>query len=222
MAAKPPTPRFLLASMAVWLAAFVTLFTMFLLCVCGMFLLGDPLVLFMCSYAFLGLFVVSLRIFTMWEANQMSLTDGPRASQTENQRPISDERLRDGADMKIVVAGSRNMPDAAEKVDSALRMSGWYYRVNVIVSGGSGNVDLAGEVWGREHGCVVRRFSADWGKHGKAAGPIRNRQMAEYSDALVAVWDGESKGTTNMILEMHRLNKPVFIWNPNDPCVNGG
>jgi len=124
--------------------------------------------------------------------------------------------------MKIVVAGSRNMPDAAEKVDSALRMSGWYYRVNVIVSGGSGNVDLAGEVWGREHGCVVRRFSADWDKHGKAAGPIRNRQMAEYSDALVAVCDGESKGTTNMILEMHRLNKPVFIWNPNDPCVNGG
>jgi len=36
-------------------------------------------------------------------------------------------------------------------------------------------------------------------KYGNAAGPIRNKQMAEYADALVAVWDGKSRGTKNMI-----------------------
>ena len=53
----------------------------------------------------------------------------------------------------------------------------------------------------------------DWNKHGKAAGPIRNRQMAEYADCLIAVWDGKSRGTKNMIDEMNKLMKPVFlIW----------
>ena len=45
--------------------------------------------------------------------------------------------------------------------------------------------------------------------------PMRNREMAEYADALLAVWDGESKGTANMILEMHRMGKPVFVWRVN-------
>ena len=35
------------------------------------------------------------------------------------------------------------------------------------------------------------RFDTDWNKHGRAAGPIRNKQMAEYGDALLIIWDGE-------------------------------
>ena len=54
-------------------------------------------------------------------------------------------------------------------------------------------------------------FNADWNKHGRAAGPMRNKQMADYADVLIAVWDGQSKGTKNMIDQMNKLNKPVFI-----------
>ena len=43
--------------------------------------------------------------------------------------------------------------------------------------------------------------------HDKAAGPIRNRQMAEYADYLIAFWDGESRGTRNMIETMKKLGK---------------
>jgi len=75
--------------------------------------------------------------------------------------------------------------------------------------------DGLAEEWARENGIPIKRFPADWDKHGKAAGPIRNRAMAEYADALLAVWDGESKGTANMILEMHRMGKPVFVWRVN-------
>ena len=49
----------------------------------------------------------------------------------------------------------------------------------------------------RTMGCDIH--PADWDKHGKAAGPIRNAEMAEVADALIAFWDGQSRGTANMI-----------------------
>ena len=53
-------------------------------------------------------------------------------------------------------------------------------------------------------------FDADWETHGKAAGPIRNAQMAKYADALLLIWDWKSKGSANMKQEMFKLNKPVY------------
>lgn len=53
-------------------------------------------------------------------------------------------------------------------------------------------------------------FPADWDTYGKAAGPIRNQQMASYADALLLIWDGKSKGSMNMKNNMLRLNKPVY------------
>lgn len=46
-----------------------------------------------------------------------------------------------------------------------------------------------------------RIYEADWGKHGKAAGPIRNSKMIADADALVAFWDGKSRGTRDCILQ---------------------
>ena len=47
------------------------------------------------------------------------------------------------------------------------------------------------------------RFPADWKVYGKQAGPVRNRQMLNYAKeeqgALLAFWDGKSRGTKNMI-----------------------
>lgn len=56
----------------------------------------------------------------------------------------------------------------------------------------------------------IIEFPADWKKHGKAAGPIRNREMAEYADALLLIWNGESRGSANMKKEMKKLGKPVY------------
>jgi hypothetical protein len=68
-----------------------------------------------------------------------------------------------------------------------------------VVSGAARGADIAGERWAEERDIPVKQFKADWDKHGKAAGPIRNAQMADYADCLVAVWDGQSKGTRSMI-----------------------
>ena len=68
-----------------------------------------------------------------------------------------------------------------------------------IVSGGAKGADMLGERYAAEKGYAIKRFTAEWGKYGKKAGPIRNTEMARYADALVAFYDGESRGTANMI-----------------------
>lgn len=126
--------------------------------------------------------------------------------------------------MKLIIAGSRDLEIHSCVIDSIIRN-----QLNLdpseIVSGGAAGVDNSGEEWwkyitNREHGVCFNLtnqfkmklsiFKADWDKHGKAAGPIRNKQMAEYSDALLLIWDGESRGSKNMREEMLKLNKPVY------------
>jgi len=68
-----------------------------------------------------------------------------------------------------------------------------------IVSGAARGIDQLGEEWAEAQGLPVKRFPANWKEHHRAAGPIRNREMAKYADALVAIWDGQSKGTKSMI-----------------------
>ncbi len=57
----------------------------------------------------------------------------------------------------------------------------------------------------------VKEMPADWNRYGNSAGPMRNRQMAEYADAAVIIWDGYSRGTRNMVENMIRRKKPYYI-----------
>lgn len=113
--------------------------------------------------------------------------------------------------MKVIVAGSRHIEDA-DLVVTAIESSG--FPVTQIVSGGAPGVDSIGEQYARWRKIQLMIFKADWNRYGRSAGPKRNRQMAEYADALVAIWDGKSRGTKNMIDEMKRLGKLVFITYP--------
>lgn len=97
--------------------------------------------------------------------------------------------------MKVIVAGSRHIDDY-ELVRRAIQES--RFDISEIVSGGARGVDQLGERYANEVGVPVKRFEADWSQHGKAAGPLRNAEMAQYADALVLVWDGKSKGSANM------------------------
>lgn len=117
--------------------------------------------------------------------------------------------------MRLIIAGSRTVTDyqaVQDAVTAALETFDdsdlWDMQV---VSGGATGVDLLGECLAVEHGWSVVRYPADWKTHGRAAGPIRNRQMAEYADAAVIVMEGESRGSMSMKAEMERLGKPVFV-----------
>ncbi len=62
----------------------------------------------------------------------------------------------------------------------------------------------------KDFGGFLKEFPPDWEKHGKAAGPIRNKEMAEYADALLLIWDGKSRGSASMKKEMEKLEKPIY------------
>jgi hypothetical protein len=111
--------------------------------------------------------------------------------------------------MKVIVAGSRE-GFVARNVFEAIKESG--FTITEIVSGTARGVDKDGEYYAACRELPVKRFPADWDQYGKAAGHIRNKQMADYADALVAVWDGKSPGTKNMIETMKSLNKPVYVY----------
>ena len=114
---------------------------------------------------------------------------------------------------RLIVAGSRDFTNyelLKQKCDSLLSLKKQTHSI-VIVSGTARGADLLGERYAAERGYQVERFPADWENDGKAAGPIRNAQMAAYADALVAFWDGRSRGTKDMIERAEMRNLPVRV-----------
>lgn len=116
-------------------------------------------------------------------------------------------------DFKLIVAGSRDFDDAFQlqtEVTHFVEQLGDEYAVS-IVSGMARGADRLAWEFARENQVICHEFPADWDKYGKAAGHIRNSEMAKFADGLIAFWDGESGGTKNMIETMRNLNKPVEI-----------
>ena len=68
-----------------------------------------------------------------------------------------------------------------------------------IVNGQARGADALGGRYAEEEDHYMEAFEADWDKFGKSAGYRRNEEMAKYADALIAFWDGKSKGTSHMI-----------------------
>jgi hypothetical protein len=110
--------------------------------------------------------------------------------------------------MKVIIAGSRTI-NAYELLVSVIDDSG--YVITEVVSGTANGVDKLGEQWANDNNIPIKQFPANWREHGKAAGYIRNREMAEYADAAIILWDNISNGTQNMITEMRKKKKPIHL-----------
>lgn len=114
--------------------------------------------------------------------------------------------------MKVIIAGSRDITDV-NLVSPLIKQGLLALQITgplEIVSGCAKGVDSIGELIAMKHDVPIKRFPADWDKYKKAAGPIRNKQMAEYADAAIVIHNG-SRGSLNMIEKMKKLNKPVFV-----------
>ena len=100
--------------------------------------------------------------------------------------------------MKLIIAGGRNFDDYALLTNEVETVIVGESHVE-IVSGGAKGADRLGEFFAIDHDLDIKRFPADWDKHGKAAGYKRNSDMADYADTCICFWDGKSKGTGHMI-----------------------
>lgn len=112
--------------------------------------------------------------------------------------------------MRVIIAGGRDFSNydlLVEKCDYFLQDQD-----NItIISGGARGADDLGERYAEQKGYEIDRFPANWGKYGKGAGHIRNKQMAEHADGLMLFWDGKSRGSKNMLEIAKNLGLKVRI-----------
>ena len=121
-----------------------------------------------------------------------------------DERACEQEDKTENITHRIIIAGTRDFDDY--QVVRKL-MSLHFAKIPAdqieIISGGASGADKLGEQFAKRNDLKLTIFPADWEKYGKAAGPIRNKQMADYASErkgyLVAFWDGKSRGTENMI-----------------------
>ena len=126
--------------------------------------------------------------------------------------------------MKTIIAGSRKILNLSD-VAAACAACGW--EITEVVSGCAAGVDRLGEQWAALQNIPVVQFPAAWDdletepllikerrdgtRYNKLAGLNRNLQMADYADALVAIWDGYSHGTRHMIETARKKGLRVYV-----------
>jgi len=98
--------------------------------------------------------------------------------------------------MNVVIAGGRDFNDYETM---CANLEEYQDQDVTVISGCARGADRLGERWALEHGKPIREYPADWLTHGQAAGPMRNLEMAKVAHRVVVFWDGESRGTKNMI-----------------------
>lgn len=120
--------------------------------------------------------------------------------------------------MRLLVCGGRDY-DAAEvfnhlegfaigDVEYVTRQSS--VKLSALIHGGARGADEGAAKWGWSEGLRVLEFKADWKKHGKAAGPIRNQKMIDEGrpDAVIAFPGG--RGTADMVRRAEAAGIPVM------------
>ena len=122
--------------------------------------------------------------------------------------------------MKTIIAGSRNILDY-NIVEEAITLS--KFNITEVVSGTARGVDLLGEKYANNYNLPIKQFKPNWTPNGildRGAGHKRNIKMGNYADALIAIWDGKSKGTKQMIDYATSKGLKVFVHTVSQKIIN--
>ena len=111
--------------------------------------------------------------------------------------------------MRVIIAGSRSIKNMA-LVKRCIKASG--FKIDCVVCGCTDGVDLYGKRWAIENHKKVALYPALWTEQGTSAGPIRNQKMSANADALIAIWDGKSRGTLDMIQRAVNSHLKLFVF----------
>ena len=109
--------------------------------------------------------------------------------------------------MKIAVVGSRSFND----YDYMTSILNNIEDITLIVSGGASGADRLVEMYADQNNINKLILKADWGKYGKSAGMIRNKDIVDTAEYIIAFWDGVSKGTKHMIDIANRKGIKVYV-----------
>jgi len=113
--------------------------------------------------------------------------------------------------MITIIAGSRSVTRYKTTL-AAIEACSW--RPTEVVCGLCPGPDMHGKQWAERNKVKCRDFPANWVLFGNRAGMMRNNQMALHAEALIAVWDGVSPGTCQMIEAAQIRKLRIFVYNP--------
>ena len=105
---------------------------------------------------------------------------------------------------RLAIVGSRDYPDE----EAVIALVNKLKPTTIVVSGGARGVDSVAVLAAMARGLETEVFNADWNKHGKKAGYLRNVELVNSVDGLFAFWDGKSRGTKHAI----ELARKRGIW----------
>ena len=107
--------------------------------------------------------------------------------------------------MKLAIVGSRGI--------TGIRLEDYIKELpSEIVSGGARGIDTLAADYARKNSITLTEFLPDYQKYGRCAPVIRNRQIIEAADKVLAIWNGKSRGTQNSISLAKRLGKEVSLF----------
>lgn len=112
--------------------------------------------------------------------------------------------------MKLAIVGSRTFNDY-KKLREVTSTFFRFQDIEAIISGGASGADSLGEKFAEDLGLPLRRHLPDWNKNGKSAGFLRNQNIVDDCDVVLALWDGHSKGTEDTIAKARLARKPTVI-----------
>lgn len=108
--------------------------------------------------------------------------------------------------MKLAIVGSRSFNDWL-----LLKETLSQYNAEFIISGGANGADKLAHQYALVYHIEIIEFLPDWSKYRRSAGAIRNKQIVDSCDELLAFWDNKSPGTKISIDYANKTGKKVTI-----------
>ena len=105
--------------------------------------------------------------------------------------------------MKIAIIGSRSITDAD--------IGKYVSPGDEIVSGGAVGIDSSAAEYAKANGLKLTVFLPEYEKYGRAAPIVRNKQIVDYADKIIAFWNGSSRGTLSVIKYAKKTGKPCEV-----------
>lgn len=109
--------------------------------------------------------------------------------------------------MKVAVTGSRDFNDYETLKENISNIK----NISLIISGGAKGADSLAEQYALENSIDTLIIKPDWKRFNRGAGLIRNKQIVDSSDMVIAFWDAESKGTAHVIEYAKKQNKEIIV-----------
>jgi hypothetical protein len=130
--------------------------------------------------------------------------------------------------MKTIIAGMRDFHDYKHVMRAIKKAALLGITIDELVCGMAPGVDMTGYYFAKMARIPIKEMPADWDnitvpgalvrtrkdgtQYNALAGPMRNEKMAQYADSLIAIWNGVSTGTGDMIDRMRHHNKRLLVW----------